>query len=140
VDDVMTTAVDATPDDVWRLFVDVERWPEMTKSVRNVRRLDDGPLRAGSEAIVKQPRLPRARWRVTDLDPGRSFTWETSTGGVTTVGIHSVEADGAAAKVTLSICQRGRLVGVVDAIAGRLARRYLAMELEGFRRTAESAR
>jgi hypothetical protein len=49
--------------------------------MREVRRMDTGPLRVGSEAIVKQPGLPRARWRVTEIEPDYSFTRETSAGG-----------------------------------------------------------
>ena len=76
---LFTTQVDAPADDVWRLFVDVERWPELTESMREVSRIDSGPLRLGSEALIKQPGLARARWKVTELEPGRSFTWETAT-------------------------------------------------------------
>ena len=137
----MTTAVGAPAEEVWRLFTDVERWPEMTDSMREVRRVDAGPLRVGSEAIVRQPRLPRARWRVTELEPGRSFTWQTTAAGVTTAGGHVVAANGQrAAVITLTLRQHGPLAPLVHAITGRLARRYLSMELEGFRRTAESAR
>jgi uncharacterized protein YndB with AHSA1/START domain len=85
----LTTTVDAPPEQVWQLFVDVERWPEMNKSISEARRTDSGPLRVGSEAIIKQRRLPRARWRVTELEPGRSFIWETTTGGVTGVAATS---------------------------------------------------
>jgi len=134
----VTTTVDAPPEQVWRLFVDLERWPEMTKSQREVRRVDSGPLRVGSEAIVKQPRLPRARWRVTELEPGRSFTWETANGGVTTAGSHIVEANGQGSKITLTLRLHGPFARLVSAFMGRLSRRYLSMEMEGFRRTAES--
>jgi uncharacterized membrane protein len=131
---------DTSPEDVWRLFVDLERWPEMTKSMREVRRLDSGPLRVGSEAVVRQPGFPRTRWRVTELVPGHSFTWESAAGGATTVGTHSVEADGAGAVITLTLSQHGPLAGVMGALTGRRARRYVSMEAEGFRRTAESVR
>ena len=134
----VTTAADAPPEEVWPLFVDVERWPEMTKSIRRVRRLDDGPLRVGSEAMVWQPRLPRARWRVTELEPGRSFIWETTSGGVTTSGGHLVEANGQGSVLTLTLRMHGPFARLVYAFAGRLSRRYLSMEMEGFRRTAES--
>ncbi len=72
---------DAPPEDVWRLFVDVERWPQLTKSLTEVRRLDRGPFQVGSEAMVRQAGGPMGRWRVTELEPGRSFSWESSSAG-----------------------------------------------------------
>ena len=135
----VTATVGAPPAQVWRLFADVERWPEMTRSMREVRRIDTGPLRVGSEAIVRQPGLPRARWRVTEIEPGRSFTWETSAGGVTTAGGHLVEPSGRGSKITLTLCLRGPLAAVAGFLLGRRARRSVSMELEGFRAAAESA-
>lgn len=135
----VTTACKASPEEVYRLFVDVERWPQMTKSIREVRRLDSGPVRVGTEALVSQPRLPRNRWRVTELEPGRSFVWETKSGGMTTVGGHYVEPDGQGSVITLTLDIRGPLARVVHALLGRQSERYLRMEMEGFRRTAESA-
>ena len=85
----LTLNVKAPAERVWEQFLDVERWPQMTKSISEVRRLQDGPLQVGSQAIIKQPGLPRARWQVTELDPGHSFTWQTSSGGVTTAGSHA---------------------------------------------------
>jgi uncharacterized membrane protein len=134
----VTTAVEAPAQAVWDLFVDVERWPTMTKSIQEVRRTDSGPIRVGSEALVKQPRLPRVRWRVTELVPGKSFVWATTSPGVITSGGHFVEPDGNGAVITLTLSERGPLAWLMDGLFGRLTRRYLAMELEGFRRTAES--
>lgn len=136
----IAAAVDAHPQDVWNLFVDVERWPTMTKSIEKVRRIDSGPVRVGSEAIVKQPRLPRARWKVTELVPGHTFVWETTSSGVTTSGGHVVEPYGNGAMITLILRERGPLAWLVGGLLRRMTRRYLAMELEGFRRTAESER
>jgi hypothetical protein len=59
---------------------------------------------------------------------------------VTTAGDHLVEADGQRAVITLTLRQHGPLARLTDAVTGRLARTYLSMELEGFRRGAESAR
>ena len=56
----VTTAVSAPPEQIWPLFVDIERWPEMTESISEVRRLGSGPLRVGSEAIVKPLCVRRA--------------------------------------------------------------------------------
>jgi uncharacterized membrane protein len=136
----VTTAADASPEQVWALFVDVERWPEMTKSISAARRVDEGPLRVGSEAIIEQPRLPKACWRVTELEPGRSFIWETSARGINTVGGHIVDADGQGSRITLTLRMHGSLARLLYALTSRLSRRYLSMEMEGFRRTAESVR
>ena len=136
----VTTAVPAPPEQIWPLFVDVEHWPEMTESISEVRRLGSGPLRVGSEVIVKQPRLPRARWRVTELEPGRRFTWETTNGGTTAVGGHIVEASGQGSEITLTLRMHGPTARLMGAALGRLTQRNLLLEMEGFRRAAESAR
>ena len=133
----VTATAGSPPAQVYRLFIDVERWPELTQSMRSVRRLDSGPIRVGSEAVVRQPRLPSARWRVTELEPDRRFTWETRSGGVTSVGDHLVEPDGAGSRITLTLRMRGPLSGVMGLLMGGLARRYASMELEGFRAAAE---
>jgi uncharacterized membrane protein len=131
------TTVDAAPEDIWRLYVDVERWPEISKNTSEVRRLDSGPLQVGSEAMVRQPGLPRARWRVTALDPGRSFTWETTSPGLTTTGDHIVEPGEAGSVITIGIRLRGPLAGVTEALLGRRVQRSITMEMEGFRQAAE---
>jgi uncharacterized membrane protein len=131
------TTVDAAPEDIWRLYVDVERWPEISKNTREVRRLDSGPLQVGSEAVVRQPGLPRARWRVTALDPGRSFTWETTSPGLTTAGDHIVEPGEAGSVITIGIRLRGPLAGVTEALLGRRVQRSITMEMDGFRQAAE---
>jgi uncharacterized membrane protein len=131
------TTVDAAPEQIWRLYVDVERWPEISKNTSEVRRLDSGPLQVGSEAMVRQPGLPRARWRVTALDPGRSFTWETTSPGLTTMGDHIVEPGEAGSVITIGIRLRGPLAGVTEALLGRRVQRSITMEMEGFRQAAE---
>jgi uncharacterized membrane protein len=135
----VTGSVEASADAVWKLFIDVERWPALTASISEARRTDSGPLRVGSEVVIKQPGLPQARWRVTELDEGRSFTWETKVGLVTAVGGHSVTTEGPEAVITLTLDQRGPLTGLVQAFTGRLTRKNLALELEGFRQGAVSA-
>jgi hypothetical protein len=76
---------------------------------------------------------------VTDLEPDRRFAWETRAGGVTTVGDHLVEPDGAGSRITLILRMRGPLSGVMGLLMGGVARRYAAMELEGFRAAADAA-
>ncbi len=72
------------------------------------------------------------------MEPDRSFVWETRGGGVTTVGDHRVEPDGAGSKITITLRTHGPLTGVIDLLMGRLARSHVDMELEGFRAAADS--
>jgi uncharacterized membrane protein len=136
----VTAVADPSPEQAWALFVDVERWPELTKSISAARRADEGPLHVGSEATIEQPRLPKACWRVTDLAPGHFFTWETRAPGITTIGGHIVEPDGHGSRITLTLRMHGPLARLLYALTSHTSRRYLTMELEGFRGTAGSVR
>jgi hypothetical protein len=82
--------IDASRDAVWGVVVDVERWPEWTPTMEQVRRLDGGPFQLGSSAAIKQPQLPEAVWVVTAFTAGRQFTWETNVRGMRMVGSHEL--------------------------------------------------
>ncbi len=85
--------IDAPPEHVWAVMSDVERWPEWTTSVERAERLDEGALRVGSRARLKQPRFPPVVWEVTELEPGRSFSWTAKNVGVTSIGEHRIAPD-----------------------------------------------
>ncbi|HET8604768.1 MAG TPA: SRPBCC family protein [Marmoricola sp.] len=123
-----TRHVEAPPERVWPVLADVARWPEWTPTVDSLQRLDDGPLRIGSRARIHQPRLPRAEWEVTEVQDGRSFTWEASGPGLRTIGRHEVVAEGAGSAVTLSIEQTGPASPVAALVWRRLTQRYLETE------------
>ncbi|HET8561271.1 MAG TPA: SRPBCC family protein [Marmoricola sp.] len=125
-----TRHVDALPGAVWPVMSDVSRWPEWMPTVDRVERLDEGPLRVGSRASVRQPRLPRAVWEVTELAHGESFTWESAGPGLRTIGRHTVVADGAGSAVTLSIEQTGPMGAVAALVWRRLIQRYIELEAE----------
>ncbi|GAA3383548.1 SRPBCC family protein [Cryptosporangium minutisporangium] len=139
MDYATSVTINAPPETVWGLTTDIEGWPRIASSVTAVRRLDDGALQVGSQADVEQPRLRPARWQVTALEPGRMFVWESTSGGVTSIGEHIVTPTGSGSRLDLRIRQSGRLAGLVAALYGRRIRRYLHLEAEGFRKAAEAA-
>ena len=90
-DFAIVVEISAPPARVWAVMSDIGRWPEWTPTVTRVDLLDPGPLAVGQRARIRQPRLPVAVWRITALEPGRSFTWVTRSPGVEVTARHSVE-------------------------------------------------
>ncbi|GAA2371790.1 hypothetical protein Cme02nite_63690 [Catellatospora methionotrophica] len=129
--------IDAPPETVWALTADVEQWPATTPTMTSVVRLDEGPLRVGSQARIKQPGQGEAVWTVTALDEGRGFTWESTRMGLTVIGSHLLEPVGAGCRNTLGIELRGRGAGLFWALLGPLLRRAVRTENRGFRDTAQ---
>jgi uncharacterized protein YndB with AHSA1/START domain len=132
--------ITASPERVWAVLVDVERWPEWMASYTSVERLGEGPLAVGSEARVRQPGLSAATYTVTGLVPGVEFTWSSTAAGVRTTGRHVIlsRPDDRAA-LALSIEQSGILAGPVGLLLGPKIRRFLTIESEGLRTAAETA-
>ena len=131
--------IDSAPERVWEVMTDVERWPEWTASVERAERLDDGPLQVGSRARLKQPRFPPVVWVVTELDPGRAFSWTAPNVGVTSIGEHRI-VPGASGGVTvkLSLRQEGPLAALLARFTGKLTRRYVETEAQGLKRRCET--
>lgn len=50
-----------------------------------------------------------------------------------------VEPDGNGTKITLTLSLRGPFSWLAEGLLGRQSRRYLSIESEGFRRTAEAS-
>jgi uncharacterized protein YndB with AHSA1/START domain len=123
-----TRHIDAATEPVFDVLFDVGRWPDWLPTVDSVERLDDGPLEVGSRAKVRQPKLPKAEWQVSEVVAGRSFTWEATGPGLRTIGRHEVVPDGTGSTVTLSIEQTGPMSGVAALVWRGLTQRYIELE------------
>lgn len=123
---------------VWDVFSDVERWPEWTASVTRLVGLDGPDLSIGNRFEIKQPRLPRLIWEVTEVSPGSSWTWVQRSPGGSTIARHDVVATGA--DQTL-VHQRLEQRGPIGALIGQLMRgttkRYLELEAHGLKARSE---
>src|ERR1700754_4621714 len=104
-----------------------------------VRRLDQGPFGLNSVAEVRQPRLPRNIWRVTEFEVGRRFEWATSSPGITVRGDHWIPPIGAdRCELSLALTESGPLSMIVRPVYGSLNRRYLRLEADSMRRHCEA--
>ncbi len=130
--------IQAPPARVWQVMADVERWHEWTASIRRIEYKRGGSLAPGATAMVRQPRLPPAVWKVTDVKPGASFTWVSRGPGVTTVGTHSVEPLGTGTRARLSLEYTGLLGPIFARIFRRITNEYLALERAGLKRRSET--
>lgn len=122
---------------VWDTWMDVERWPEWTRSIESIERLDSAGLGLGSRFRIRQPGIPAAIWAVTEFELGRSFTWGSQIFGVRNVAAHRLEPRGEIASVTLTLEQTGWLARLIRSKAEKTAREFLAMESQGLKRRCE---
>jgi uncharacterized protein YndB with AHSA1/START domain len=132
-----TVQIDADPDTVWQVLMDVRSWPEWTASMTWLLPVEPKPLAEGSEVQVKQPRLKATVWTITAFDAGRSFTWRNSGAGVTTEADHELVPTPDGTSVTLRIRQSGWLSGLSGLVGGAAIRKYVAMEADGLKARAE---
>lgn len=124
---------------VWERYTDVERWPEWTASVNALRALDSAELALGNRYEIRQPRMPALTWAVTELTPGRSWSWEQVSPGGRTIGFHEMSPiDVDRTRVRLGVDQRGP-VGRIFAVAfKRTTNRFLDLESAGLQAHCEA--
>jgi hypothetical protein len=132
--------IEAEVDRVWALTLDVERWPELTPTITEVVRLDDGPLAVGSRARVTQPRQRPTIWTVSRLEPGVAFEWWTRVGPVTMTGGHHLRPDGRGCVNLLTLDLTGRGARILGRLAGRRIGEAIERENRGFKQAAEAGR
>jgi hypothetical protein len=128
----------ATPAAIWRVLIDVERWPEWTSSVTAIHRLDTGAFTLGSRVRIEQPKLRPAVWTVTSWQPEKEFTWRSTRPGLVTTAEHRIEQLGDNRQVMLAVSLGGLLGSIAGMIAGRLTKQYIDTEAAGLKRRCET--
>ncbi|MFD6756951.1 SRPBCC family protein [Micromonospora gifhornensis] len=134
-----TITVRADQARAWAVLAAVTTWPQWTSSMREVQPLDGDELALGHRFRVKQPGMPALVWRVSALQVGDSFTWETRSPGVRTSGFHRLAAnpDGTTS-ITVGVDQTGPVARLLDLLIGARTRRFLALEAAGLKAASES--
>ena len=130
--------IDAPASRVWEVMIDVERWHEWTPSITSIKRLDSGEFREGSRVRIKQPKLAPTVMTVTDLEPGRSFTWKTRAPGLEVTASHSVTPAGKGSQARLTLHFDGIVGGLLARAMQSLNERYVAYEAAGLKKRSEN--
>ncbi len=123
---------------VWALTLDVERWPDLTPTMTEITRLDDGPLAVGSQARVKQPAQRARVWTVTRLEPNH-YEWDAAMGPIRMRGGHHITPTDTGCTNRLTLDLEGFGSGLFGLVAKRTLAKALQTENEGFKAAAESA-
>ena len=131
-------SINAPPQRVFAVLCDVERWPEWTRTMTSVQRLDRGPFAVGSSARIVQPKLRPAVWRVTELDENHGFTWVARSPGVRMRAGHLVDASGDGSRVALSFEVSGFLSLMVSRLYRGLIQEYVTTEAQGLKLRCEA--
>jgi hypothetical protein len=134
-----TLDIAAPTEVVWRVLVDVPRWPEWTRSERSAMIEGGGPLAVGSRARLGVAGSPtESVWKVTSLYEGRSFVWENRQPGLQNIAGHYIEPADAGSRVRLTVDMSGLLSAIMRPYLSYVTRRNVAWEIEGLKRRSES--
>jgi uncharacterized membrane protein len=136
---IKSIPIDATASQIWTVLCDVENWHMWTASITSIHLTNGSQLQMNSRATIKQPKFPAAKWRVTEFESSKRFTWVYASPGVVVTASHEINE---------STTERGNVVtlrlrfdGLLGSMWGYLTRdinmRYLTMEAEGLRRRCE---
>jgi uncharacterized membrane protein len=131
-------SIDAPASVVWDVFSDVERWPEWTASVTRLVALDGPGIAVDKRFEIKQPRMPKLIWEVTEVTAGTSWTWVQRSPGGLTLARHEVVAEpDDRTLVRQRIDQRGPVGTLVGLLMRRMTKRYLEIEAAGLKARSE---
>lgn len=121
----------ARPDAVFDVLVDIESWPQWTKSMTSLEPLTPGDLAVGSRVRIRQPYMGARTWVVTELIRPSRFTWESTQAGVHLVARHDQTAQGRSTVARLGVSIGGPIGALVAPLAAARTRRFLELEANG---------
>jgi Polyketide cyclase / dehydrase and lipid transport len=79
----------ATPDALWRHWADMASWPQWNEGIETI--TVDGPFEVGTVFTMTPPGDEPIRMRLTEIEPGRSFTDEMDAGDFVVRTEHRLE-------------------------------------------------
>jgi uncharacterized membrane protein len=68
--------VEAGLERCWQHVAAIETWPSWARHIRSIEVTPPGALTADTEGLIRLTNGVRSHFRMTDLRPGQSWTWE----------------------------------------------------------------
>jgi uncharacterized protein YndB with AHSA1/START domain len=131
-----TIVIDAPLEKVWRLVVDIDRWPAWNTAVESARL--DGVLEVGAVFNWKSGGLG-IRSTIREIDPMRRLVWTGKTIGTSAVHSWLFKATARGVEVTTSETFDGWLPSVMPRTMQRKLDETLPALLKSLKAAAESA-
>lgn len=128
-----------TPADVWRVWSDVNTWPEWNPDMKESRL--DGALKLGATGMINTRSGGKHDVVVTHYEEGRSFELESTALPGTKMAIRATIApNGGGSRITQGFEPRGLLAPIVGPMmSGQILKTFNAV-LGGLKQKVEAAR
>ena len=128
----------APADRVWRVWSDVNRWPEWNPDMKESRL--DGPLKLGATGMINTRSGGKHDVVVTHYQEGRSLELESTAMPGTKMAIRATVApSGSGTTITQGFEPRGLLAPVVGPLMGGMILKTFNSVLNGLKQKVESA-
>jgi uncharacterized protein YndB with AHSA1/START domain len=132
-----TVETTAPPEKIWAAWTDVERWSQWDTELDSA--FLDGSFALGAKGRVKPKRRPAARFSISELIPGESYTFTTHLPLCDLkVRRRLTRKDGGGAFFTHEVSFVGPLSSVFANLLGQRYREALLVVMENLRKIAES--
>jgi uncharacterized protein YndB with AHSA1/START domain len=92
--------IEAPPEAVWNLLVDLDAWPQWGPSVQRAELAEPGPLRLGARGKVWTPFGVALPFTITEFEENRRWAWEVAGIGATS---HEVRPSEGGSRVSFSV-------------------------------------
>lgn len=127
----------ASPAEVWRVWSDIDRWPEWNPDMKEARL--DGPLKLGATGMINTRSGGKHDVVVTHYQDGRSFELESTALPGTKMAIRATIApEGNGSRVTQGFEPRGLLAPIVGPMmSGSILKTFNAV-LDGLKQRVEA--
>jgi hypothetical protein len=128
----------ASPSEVWRVWSDVNTWPEWNPDMKESRL--DGPLQLGTTGMINTRSGGKHDVVVTHFEDGKSFELESTAMPMTKMAIRATVTpiDGGA-RVSQAFEARGLLAPIVGPMMGGMILKTFSKVLAGLAEKVETA-
>jgi len=127
----------ASAQDVWRVWSDVDTWPEWNPDMRESRL--NGLLKVGTTGVINTRSGGRHDVVVTYLDPGTSFELESSAMPMTRLAIRAtVTPIAGGSRISQAFEARGLLAPIMGPMMGGMILKTFAGVLDGLAQKVEA--